>query len=387
MQVNTSSRRQAWLAMHAALWGQHDWDDGSLVAICRARQGGFGLVDVVDVEDAERAWRLIANADAQADTTSTYIGMGTLNAKPAKGRGGADDVQQIGWLWADVDTADGEHKPAKDGLPHPTREQAMDVLLAAPWGPPTLTIDSGGGFHAYYVLLEPLDGHEERTEELLARFDQWLAQAFNSRGLTVDRGLSADLARILRPAGTANRKHAVHRPVRIADVDPARRFDVDELMSWLPEVQAHEAASGRPARSEHAPTATGKGDRPGDRLNATPGALGALLESEGLRPADRDRTRWVYPRPDGTYSREDTHAVVLTGAPEGIERLYVHGERMARDWGVATGDAWSAFEVLALRKCGGDFSLAARVVAAHEAEARSAATPTTPSFSDDEEIF
>lgn len=380
MDQRDDSRRQAWETMHAALWGQHEWAPGSIIPISRAGSGRFGLAGTAPVHDADTAWRIIERADRGAGAAA-YVGMGVLQAVPHEGRGTAADVTELGWLWADVDTADGEHKPSRDRLPHPTQEQAQAVLDAAPWGAPTLTVHSGGGLHVYYVLTEPVDAHASETRELLERFNAWLVSSFNSRGYAVDKGISADIARVLRPAGTVNRKRD-DRPVHIVDVQAGRCFDVDELMSWLPEVPAP-VAHTRPERTQHGPATSGPGDRPGDRLNRIPDALAALLEGEGLRSADRDGVRWVYPRPDGSYSREDAHAVILTG-DDGVERVYVHGARMAADWGVAHGDAWSAFEVLAHRRCASDFALAARLVAAHE---RTTQPDTTNTDNDDEEVF
>jgi len=105
-------------------------------------------------------------------------------------------------------------------------------------------------------------------------------------------------------------------------------------------------------------------DRPGDRFSRIPGALAILVEALGLIPADDRSARWRYPRPDGSVTSSDTHAEIYLGA-DGVERLVTYGSRLQQAWDV-TGTI-DAFGLLVARVCGGDASLAARIVLATDA--------------------
>src|SRR5690606_22250094 len=75
----------------------------------------------------------------------------TLSALPAGGRGGADLSHGLVGLWCDVDTADGVHESA---TPLPDRFKARRFLEML--AKPTLVINSGGGYHAYWMLERPV---------------------------------------------------------------------------------------------------------------------------------------------------------------------------------------------------------------------------------------
>lgn len=157
----------------------------------------------------------------------------------------ADVPDTTPFLWADVDAKKVGSKPL-----------ALAALNAFP-APPHIVVDSGGGYHAYWLLTrpEPLD----RAQEVM----RWIAKS-------VDGDNVQDGARILRVPGTYNRKRepiliaryvswAPRRPVRLSDLEgqmpvpkeriaPMQRVRVDELPDWLAELVTAGAPEGQ--RSE-----------------------------------------------------------------------------------------------------------------------------------------
>ena len=112
-------------------------------------------------------------------------------------RGGkAEDVGGRIWLWGDIDYGTvGHAKPA----PYATRDEALAAIDAVGI-PPTLLVDTGGGFHPWYALQEEPSPEEWR-------------EAISGLALALRADENAlDPPRILRVAGTLNFK--VDPPVR-----------------------------------------------------------------------------------------------------------------------------------------------------------------------------
>src|SRR5262249_33432847 len=120
------------------------------------------------------------------------------------GRGRAEDAAAVPAVWCDLDLA----KP--DGWRRylPTRADAGCVFAQLPIRP-TLTVWSGGGYHLWWVLKEPLvlDSAETRTaaERLVRRWQAYLRQHVAPYALDATH----DLARVLRVPGTLNTKYGV----------------------------------------------------------------------------------------------------------------------------------------------------------------------------------
>src|SRR5690625_4131607 len=307
------------------LWGHYDLGD-DLVSVDRVKAGGgFGKPIRVRADDPAALQAAIDRAEAMPDTGAVYVRQTTLPAdfRPERptSRGGARDSAQLAWLWADVDTRDGVHAANDDPtkLPLPTVDEALDLVNGAPWGPPTLIIHSGGGLYPIWGLIEPVDAQSSETLDLLGGVERWLQQTFRHAGRYIDPNVADDLTRILRPVGSLNRKRKRgHVPVTLLEHDGSRRYDPEHIMQYTPEA---------PEDTAFGTVGTGKpsGDRPGDRFSATPGALERLLEKAGLRFRGN---RATYPRPDGTYSRTDSHATVVVGT-DGIPCVIAaHGTRM-----------------------------------------------------------
>jgi hypothetical protein len=137
----------------------------------------------------------------------------------------AHESAGIAGLWLDLDVEPGK-------LPSFAAAQEVAYALAEP----TIVINSGGGWHCWYLLPEPLairDGNTRSKVAILA--DAWVTahqQIAQARGWNIDR--ACDLARILRVPGTVNAKREPHRPV-VAEVADGPRHHIAYLNSLVRE--------------------------------------------------------------------------------------------------------------------------------------------------------
>lgn len=141
--------------------------------------------------------------------------------------GGRDAIGRAWTLWVDCDTPGAVHAVAE-----------FDPA-------PTMVVRSGGphgACHAYWALGAPADAADVEAANLR------LAAALGADEACFDA------ARILRPPGTWNHKYQPPSPVQLVVDCPDRRFTVDEVLAWVPEVQV-------PARVRAQPVPrTGGGD-------------------------------------------------------------------------------------------------------------------------------
>ena len=128
-------------------------------------------------------------------------------------RGSEASATVLPAVFADLDVAGPEHKSGD--LP-PDRKSALGLLDAIP-KKPSVVVDSGAGFHVYWLLREPwvLATEEDRVAAklLLRRVQAALQAAARERGWGVDN--TADLARLLRVPGTLHHKSSPSRPVTV----------------------------------------------------------------------------------------------------------------------------------------------------------------------------
>lgn len=106
--------------------------------------------------------------------------------------------------------------------------------------PPTILIASGspGHVHAYWLLRAPVSVLElERANRRLAHH------------LGGDLA-SVDAARILRPPGSLNHKHAPPAHVELLELDPGRRYELEQLAGGLPDPPGAPARNRRRAGRE-----------------------------------------------------------------------------------------------------------------------------------------
>jgi DNA repair protein RadA/Sms len=151
-------------------------------------------------------------------------------------------------LWFDLDLAYGHH--AASALPA-TDAEALDFLGALPTRP-SLIVHSGGGMYGYWLWKEPYiithDVEHETIVRLSRQFTHTLVTWGKDRGWTLDA--LGDLARVLRPPGSVNRKY--DKVVELLHEGPERYNPSD--FDWLLELPT-------PARATHAGAAlTGQPD-------------------------------------------------------------------------------------------------------------------------------
>lgn len=150
------------------------------------------------------------------DGTHIYFSVHPVNERPSgQGRTTNALVSAVNCLYADVDGKHYEGKPA--ALAH--------VLQIDP--PPTVIIDSGGGWHVYWLLVDPYPVTDDNRAQIRHLQDRWVAYTGGDPS-------SKDLAHILRPPGTVNSKYDPPRPVSIYQNNWTRLYTLDELAAVLP---------------------------------------------------------------------------------------------------------------------------------------------------------
>jgi hypothetical protein len=167
-------------------------------------------------------------------THDTYINLGLRRPSCREGRtrrGTHADVYVIPGLWLDADHNGGVHAAAN----LPSLEELLSFLRSFPftW---SLLIDSTGGLHCYLLFETPLvletPADAARAQRLLQRFQHTVRVLAQAQGWHVDA--TADLTRVLRPAGSLNHKAGRRGHVRILDESPIRYTAAElEEAHWL----------------------------------------------------------------------------------------------------------------------------------------------------------
>jgi hypothetical protein len=162
-----------------------------------------------------------------------------LARKPRSGRGTAEDSIQLPGTFADLDvdgTPDGKGG-VKTGA-FPTLDAALEVAHAVL--EPSLVVSSGGGLQPYWLLEHPFvfadDSDRERAARIERGFVERLRQVADElHGARIDG--AHDLARVLRPPGSANGKGSEPRVVELLD-DGDRRYTLEQLEAEVLDVEA-----------------------------------------------------------------------------------------------------------------------------------------------------
>ncbi len=320
------------------------WLAGSMVARTGERPGQLRA----------RSFRTVADLDRLADELATtaerhdvYVGCCPLSHRPSKGRGRAGDVAALPALWADLDRAGPGHSPPADGHPlPPTSAAALDAVAALP--SPSVVVDSGGGLQAWWILDEPLlidDDNRAEVAELVAGWGRALVAAGAAKGWHVDD--VSDLARILRPPGTVNRKPG-RPPAPVFIVRGEGCADLYDLADLTPHLVAAPPMVERPTRPPTTPPQLGN--------------LGPADAFEHLRWAEiLEPLRWTY----AGYEVIDGAEVELWRRPNAESayslKCWPNGGAVVWSSAVATpGTGWSKFTTWAQLAHGGDLAAAAR---------------------------
>lgn len=192
---------------------------------------------------------LVGAASAAAggtDITGVYVGVGLTRAKPSRAkRLDVAATAGLAYLWADIDVAGGGHC---DKAYPPTRDAAVGVANSLGLRPTTVT-DTGHGIQAFWRLNEPwifgavdadddgvpiidpdrIDADRAAAKTLAWEFVTSLRiKASQMGGWYVDP--VGDLARLMRVAGTCNRKVVGEElPVTVRSVDPGISYAREDI--------------------------------------------------------------------------------------------------------------------------------------------------------------
>jgi len=168
-----------------------------------------------DVKDLPEAPRL---------PEDTYFGVHPSRTRKSRSQRTLEsDIAAINCLYADIDS-----KIFSGGKP-----AAANHIKTLPVRP-TVIVDSGGGYHCYWILRDPFILDSPLKEEV--------AKALQSRWVAFVGGDKAvhDLARVLRVPGTLNYKYDPPRQVQVAYSNLQLLYSIDELESALPELEHRE---------------------------------------------------------------------------------------------------------------------------------------------------
>jgi len=153
----------------------------------------------------------------------THSSKGQL-AKPENVRSQIAVIAAINCLFAEFDAPDFD-----DGKPG-----AMAHVEALPL-PPTVIVDSGGGYHCYWLLWEEISINSQAGREYMDSVQKRWVDFVGSDGG------AKDMARVLRIPGTFNRKpeHAPDFPeVTLTRVEWEACYNLAELINLLPPAQS-----------------------------------------------------------------------------------------------------------------------------------------------------
>lgn len=153
-------------------------------------------------------------------------------------------------LWVEIDIAgpghESEHLPAD-------REQAQRIIDAMVL-PPTLVVSSGGGLHCWWMLTEPwlvrdvAEDDQDAERQRMAELERdWVYTAKHHAEVLGRWKVDSvfDLARLLRPAGTTNRKiPGQPRKVEILHHDPSVTYNPDDFTEVMPDAELLRAYGG-----------------------------------------------------------------------------------------------------------------------------------------------
>lgn len=189
-----------------------------------------------DQASADRINKVVA--DLVAQDRDAYFGVGLRRPMlTSKQRGKIQDVRGLPGLWLDIDL----DRPPADGSPAITRphvaenlpkseSQACEILSVLP--PPTAIIDSGFGWHVYWLfdVVHPVAYTDEPGLTKASQAFQGKAVAHaQSLGYHLDANCWS-IDRVLRLPFTANTKAGGREPVQLLLPDGPRYGSINQLL-------------------------------------------------------------------------------------------------------------------------------------------------------------
>jgi hypothetical protein len=224
-----------------------------------------------------------------------------------------DDIAAINCLFAEFDAKDFDGGKSA-ALAH------VDALSPVP----SVVIDSGGGYHCYWLLCFPftLDADRDREHARSVQRD-WVAFVGGDPG-------AKDLARVLRVPGTRNLKYASRPEVTIVRADLSRLYDLYALEAF-PATEAatppsdNNGGNGKSAWAEAAladelaTLARAHEGQRNEQLNRSAFALGQIVGGGLLDRSEVKRGLAAAALGIGLEEREVT-ATIRSGIEAGIQR-------------------------------------------------------------------
>lgn len=307
-----------------------------------------------------------------------WLNVGTRKANMGNERGKAPDVEALPGLWVDIDVDHPVHKHDDSKPLAPDLDTALALLAKMPVRP-TLIVFTGHGLHAWWLFHRPVSLAEYPFLAGLPK--RWVS---HQQAIANDAGLHADsvgeLARMMRAAGTVNRKNADDpKPIVLHD-DTGRRYSPSELADLLDDLDDEPVV----VTPKPAPRTTSTDDwqrlasatpSPGDRYDATHNCDDLFVRHGWTLDDDKPGERY-YLRP-GKKKGEGHGAVVYDDHGPG-KRCQVYTDGANIPGGGDSVHQYGPFRLLAHLEYGGDQSAAARALASPTPTTTRALTVTGP---------
>jgi putative DNA primase/helicase len=210
--------------------------------------------------DKRSSWHPVGRNGTLPKGTNIYFGVHPTAAKRATHqRARAGDISAVNCLFAEFDAKDFDN----------LKESALAHIHNMPLSP-SVIVDSGGGYHCYWLLAESFMITSQDDRARIDRIQKaWVAFVGGDDG-------AKDLARVLRVPGTQNAKYTPPRPVTFVSANFAELYDLDDL----------EAISYAPPMPEPATGPT----RTGHNAYATAALAAELARVQSARPSTRNTT-------------------------------------------------------------------------------------------------
>lgn len=263
-------------------------------------------------------------AAKEAKKSDVYFGV-ALATHNFGTRNAAQDAGAIGGLWADIDLV-APHRPGKS-LPGTIDE--VRALLARMPVPPSRLVDSGYGVHAYWLFKEPWifesENERRKAEGLSKGWHGHLCRLAESMGWALEN--LGDLARLLRPPGTYNRKNTPPVEVRVLEDFPDRRYNPQDFDQYA---AAEETVAPQVVATVGALVLRADAEPPAERFTALCRSCPAFVRSW-----ERQRTD-LHDQSQSGYDLSLASIAALDGwSDEEIANLLIaarrkHGEKVAK---------------------------------------------------------
>ena len=155
----------------------------------------------------------VKEAAAKPFKGDVYFGVAPRSQKSGK----KESVQIVTCLWADVDCGSDGHKKQNY---FSSKDEAIAFIREFEPAP-SIIVDSGGGYHLYWLLIEPVSVSDDKVKTEIESLNKTLAALVHGDSVH-------DIARIMRVPGTMNMKIPGNpRPCKIVSLNPDLRYSLD----------------------------------------------------------------------------------------------------------------------------------------------------------------